>query len=138
MTVTPQLNASDNFLKLQEELATTEDRIQRARRFYNGNVRELKNLIERAVLLGDGPLLNLRDVGAAPDCQGAGATVGGTAVGLPALTPDGIDLPDVMAAIEKEYYEESLRIADGNESRAARSLNVSRDTFRYRRKKLFG
>lgn len=105
---------------------------------WTGNVRELKNLIERAVLLGDGPLLNLRDVGVAPDCQGAGATVGGTAVGLPALTPDGIDLPDVMATIEKKYYEESLRIADGNESRAARSLNVSRDTFRYRRKKLFG
>ncbi|MDP4726450.1 MAG: hypothetical protein NWS07_04085, partial [Desulfobacterales bacterium] len=95
-------------------------------------------LIERAVLLGDGPLLDLRDVGVAPDCQGAGATVGGTAVGLPTLTPAGIDLPDVMAAIEKIYYEESLRIADGNESRAARSLNVSRDTFRYRRKKLFG
>ena len=64
--------------------------------------------------------------------------VGGTAAALPSLIPDGIDLPDVMAAIEKEYYEESLRIADGNESRAARSLNVSRDTFRYRRKKLFG
>jgi DNA-binding NtrC family response regulator len=43
-----------------------------------------------------------------------------------------------MAAIEKKYYEESLRMADGNESRAARFLNVSRDTFRYRRKKLFG
>jgi DNA-binding NtrC family response regulator len=105
---------------------------------WTGNVRELKNLIERAVLLGDGPLLNLRDVGVAPGCQGAGATVGGTAVGLPTLTPAGIDLPDVMAAIEKIYYEESLRMTDGNESRAARSLNVSRDTFRYRRKKLFG
>jgi DNA-binding NtrC family response regulator len=74
----------------------------------------------------------------APACQGAGTTLGGTALGLPTLSPDGIDLPDVMAAIEKKYYEESLRMADGNESRAARSLNVSRDTFRYRRKKLFG
>ena len=105
---------------------------------WTGNVRELKNLIERAVLLGDGPLLELRDVGVAPDCQGAGTTVGGTTVGLPSLIPDGIDLPEVMAAIEKKYYEESLRMTDGNESRAARSLNVSRDTFRYRRKKLFG
>jgi transcriptional regulator with PAS, ATPase and Fis domain len=104
---------------------------------WTGNVRELKNLIERAVLLGDGPLLDLRDVGVAPACQGAGTTLGGSALGLPTLSPDGIDLPDVMAAIEKKYYEESLRMADGNESRAARSLNVSRDTFRYRRKKLF-
>jgi transcriptional regulator with PAS, ATPase and Fis domain len=105
---------------------------------WTGNVRELKNLIERAVLLGDGPVLELRDVGVAPDCQGEGTAVGGATVGLPSLVPDGIDLPVVMAAIEKKYYEESLRMTDGNESRAARSLNVSRDTFRYRRKKLFG
>jgi transcriptional regulator with PAS, ATPase and Fis domain len=104
---------------------------------WTGNVRELKNMIERAVLLGDGPVLELQDVGVVPDCQGAGTTVG-TAGGLPSLIPDGINLPQVMAAIEKKYYEESLRMADGNESRAARSLKVSRDTFRYRRKKLFG
>ncbi len=105
---------------------------------WTGNVRELKNLIERAVLLGDGPLLELQDVGVAPDCDSAGTAVDGTAVGLPSVIPDGIDLPLVMASIEKNYYEESLRMADGNESRAARFLNVSRDTFRYRRKKLFG
>ncbi len=42
----PQLKASDNFLHLQEELVNTEDRIQAARRFYNGNVRTLNNLIQ--------------------------------------------------------------------------------------------
>lgn len=36
----PQLRASGQFLKLQRELAVTEDRIQAARRFYNGNVRD--------------------------------------------------------------------------------------------------
>lgn len=36
----PQLKASDNFLKLQEELTDTEDKIEAARRFYNGNVRD--------------------------------------------------------------------------------------------------
>jgi len=36
----PQLKASDNFAKLQEELADTENKIQAARRFYNGNVRD--------------------------------------------------------------------------------------------------
>ena len=39
----PRLKASANFLALQEELATTEDRIQAARRFYNGNVRDYRN-----------------------------------------------------------------------------------------------
>lgn len=36
----PQLRASENFLKLQEELADTENKVQAARRFYNGNVRD--------------------------------------------------------------------------------------------------
>ncbi len=36
----PDLKASQNFLKLQEELSDTENKIQAARRFYNGNVRD--------------------------------------------------------------------------------------------------
>lgn len=36
----PQLRAAENFLELQRELRDTEDKIQAARRFYNGNVRE--------------------------------------------------------------------------------------------------
>ena len=42
----PDLKASANFLHLQTELVNTEDRIQAARRFYNGNVREMNNLVQ--------------------------------------------------------------------------------------------
>lgn len=42
----PQLKADAAFLALQEELAVTEDRIAAARRFFNGNVRDLRNLRE--------------------------------------------------------------------------------------------
>jgi LemA protein len=42
----PQLKSDANFRALQEELAVTEDRIAAARRFFNGNVRELRNLRE--------------------------------------------------------------------------------------------
>ena len=42
----PDLKASDNFLELQKELARTEDRIQAARRFYNGNVRQMNTRVE--------------------------------------------------------------------------------------------
>jgi len=42
----PDLKASRHFLELQKELANTEDRIQRARRFYNANVRDLNTRIE--------------------------------------------------------------------------------------------
>lgn len=37
----PDLKASQNFAQLQSELADTENKIQAARRFYNGNVRDL-------------------------------------------------------------------------------------------------
>lgn len=37
----PELKANENFLKLQDELSDTENKIQAARRFYNGNVRDL-------------------------------------------------------------------------------------------------
>jgi len=42
----PQLRSSENFLQLQSELATTEDRIAAGRRFYNANVRELNTKVE--------------------------------------------------------------------------------------------
>ena len=43
----PDLKANQNFLGLQQELSDTEDKIQAARRFYNGNVRDLNTSIER-------------------------------------------------------------------------------------------
>jgi LemA protein len=42
----PQLKANENFLSLQNELTDTEDKIQAARRFYNGMVRDLNIKIQ--------------------------------------------------------------------------------------------
>ena len=42
----PQLRASYHFMQLQEELVTTENRIQAARRFYNGNVRDYNRRVD--------------------------------------------------------------------------------------------
>ncbi|WP_406249437.1 LemA family protein [Microbacterium sp. M] len=42
----PQLQASQNFLQVQHSLVDTEDKIQAARRFYNGGVRELNTKIK--------------------------------------------------------------------------------------------
>ena len=43
----PELRASENFQKLQDELVDTEDKIQAARRFYNGGVRDLNTRIQQ-------------------------------------------------------------------------------------------
>jgi len=42
----PQLKANENFTNLQNELTDTEDKIQAARRFYNGMVRDLNTKIQ--------------------------------------------------------------------------------------------
>jgi len=42
----PDLKANKGFVRLQQELTTTENRIQAARRFYNANVRDLNTRIE--------------------------------------------------------------------------------------------
>lgn len=43
----PELQASQNFMQLQNELRDTEDKVQAARRFYNANVRDWNTLIQQ-------------------------------------------------------------------------------------------
>ncbi len=43
----PELKANTNFLELQRELSDTENKIQAARRFYNGQVRDLNTKVEK-------------------------------------------------------------------------------------------
>ncbi len=102
---------------------------------WTGNVRELRNIIERAVLLNDGPQLTLKHLGMEDEPH---PSVGNDATGanaLPGLTPDGIDLLSILQTIEEQYFDEALTLAQGNESKAAKLLGLSRDKFRYRRRK---
>lgn len=43
----PNLKANENFVELQRELSDTENKIQAARRFYNGVVQDLKNAVQQ-------------------------------------------------------------------------------------------
>lgn len=43
----PELKANQNFLQMQNDLTDTEDKIQAARRFYNGNVRDYNTKIQQ-------------------------------------------------------------------------------------------
>jgi DNA-binding NtrC family response regulator len=103
---------------------------------WKGNVRELKNLVERGVLIGKGTELTLRDLG----IVSAGAADNGIKAqdrpAFPAFPPEGIDIVSVQEAMEKHFIEEALKRAGGNESQAAKLLNLNHHTFRYRRKKL--
>jgi DNA-binding NtrC family response regulator len=101
-----------------------------------GNVRELKNLIERAVLTGKGPQLTLQDLGIERVDKGQRLEHVTDQTGFAPIPLTGIDLSSVQESMEKQYIKEALRMAGGNESKAARLLNINHHTFRYRRKKL--
>lgn len=96
---------------------------------WTGNVRELRNVIERAVLLAAGQRVEGCDLDLGPKPVSA-------ANGFAPLPSEGLDLPAAMAAMERFYIEAALRRTDGNESRAARLLRLNHHTFRYQRRKL--
>lgn len=96
---------------------------------WTGNVRELRNIMERATLMACGPDLDAEDLGLATECAPVPEN-------RAALTREGVNLPALLHDLERGYYEQALALAEGNESQAARLLGVSRDTFRYRRGKL--
>jgi DNA-binding NtrC family response regulator len=104
---------------------------------WTGNVRELKNLMERAALTGKGPELKLKELGLEPKEQYRKSAAAHNEGGPPLLPPEGIDLSERLQSFERHYIDQALKIAKGNESKAAKLLNMNHHTFRYRRKKLF-
>jgi DNA-binding NtrC family response regulator len=98
---------------------------------WSGNVRELKNIVERATLIGNGPELTPEELGfgalPADEVYSASASM---------IPPEGVDLDGILEAIERDYIEEALRLADGNEARAAELLHMKYTTLRYRCRKI--
>jgi two-component system NtrC family response regulator len=94
-----------------------------------GNVRELRNVIERMILLRDGDHLTLEDV---PAELGAMSIADASDGGLPFTLPEaGLDLME----LEREIIIATLRKMDGNQSAAARYLNIPRHVLVYRLEK---
>jgi two-component system, NtrC family, response regulator AtoC len=103
---------------------------------WTGNVRELKNMIERGTLIGTESFLTHADLGLENAKQ---LTSPGSNIPSPVLPPipeSGVDLASIEKRFEQYYIEEAYRMANGNESKAAKLLNINHHTYRYRRKKL--
>jgi len=93
-----------------------------------GNIRELKNVIERAIILENDDTLLLEHLPQEIVAKTGGASAGPITFRLP---PEGIDIEDV----ERELIRQALEVAEGNQSKAAKKLNLGIDAFRYRMKK---
>jgi len=100
-----------------------------------GNVRELRNVIERAMLLEHRERLDVQDLSGGilrRRGNGSGDSVAASRNGRVVELPDrGVSL----RVVEKELVAQALEHADGNQSRAARLLQISRDALRYKMKK---
>jgi DNA-binding protein Fis len=53
------------------------------------------------------------------------------------LPPTGIDLNELRVAMDKYYFSQAMKMAKGNETNAAKLLNMKQHTFRYQYKKIF-
>jgi arginine utilization regulatory protein len=91
---------------------------------WEGNVRELRNVIERACILADGEFITERELAVSmPPVPSAAprASAGG-----------GAGADDLLVNVEREHIQRALQRANGNKKAAARMLGLSRRAL-YRR-----
>jgi two-component system response regulator AtoC len=87
-----------------------------------GNVRQLENALERALLVCDGTTIEPADL--PPEIRQAPA--GGAA------SSGSLSIPARTAALERSLIEEALRVHDGNKAAAARALDISYKALLYK------
>jgi two-component system response regulator AtoC len=95
---------------------------------WTGNVRELRNVIERASILEDSELVTTTHL---PSDMLRDISISSVAARGIVLPPDGISLETVEAELARQAFER----AGGNLTKAAKLLDISRDQLRYKLKK---
>ena len=93
-----------------------------------GNIRELKNVIERAIILGNEDTLLFEHLPLEMVAKSSMPVSATTTFKLPA---EGVDIE----VVEKELIRQALDVTEWNQSKAAKMLNLGIDAFRYRMKK---
>jgi len=112
----------------REVKSTSPDAMERlVNHSWKGNVRELENVIERAVTLGSGPVIDLKII---EEClQRTIPYKTRISVDIPL---DGIDLEGLLTEIEKDLLLKALDKARGVKKDAAELLRLDFRSFRYR------
>lgn len=107
---------------------------------FPGNVRELENIMERAVALCPENTVKLKDLPhhIADAHPVTAASTGGTHAGLPSISemPEtGIELEKIIAEFEKDIIQKALKKTGGVKKRAAKLLGITFRSMRYRLEK---
>ncbi|HSG27147.1 MAG TPA: sigma-54 dependent transcriptional regulator [Candidatus Krumholzibacterium sp.] len=104
-----------------------------------GNIRELKNVIERIVLLENDSVLSLEHLPESIRAEG-GTERGKSVIGRLELVlgrpygEDGIPFEEIVGEVERELIDKAMAESGNNQSKASRLLNLNRDKLRYRLK----
>ena len=101
---------------------------------WRGNVRELENLIERAVAFTNGTAIGGEELGGWLNRHGS-VSAASTPVAPSDLPPDGLDLEALISGIEKDLLLKALERAKWVKKKAARLLHLNTRSFRYRLEK---
>ena len=96
---------------------------------WSGNVRELRNVIERASILEDGEMVTATHLPA--DMLGVGSGPAGSGSAMFVLPQGGVPLESV----EFELAKQAIERTNGNLTQAAKLLDISRDQLRYKLRK---
>jgi len=96
---------------------------------FPGNVRELENLIERAVALTHEPIIGC-------DLLPPSVIESRETAPVALITEEGVSLEELVADYERSLLREALSLTKGVKKRAARLLGISFRSFRYRLEKL--
>ena len=117
-------------------MGVSSEALQLMRRYHwPGNIRELRNVIERAMVLCDEQEIQPTHLPAELS-DGIVSLNGLGPSGLRAdLPPDGVNLEDLVSQLERRLIEDALARTGGNQIEAAELLSISRDQLRYRLQK---
>jgi DNA-binding NtrC family response regulator len=99
---------------------------------WDGNVRELKNVIERACMLAEGNIISERELTGALDPETGAAPRAGLAGSAGRYSESAQAPPALLGDVEREHIIEVLRQVSGNRMAAAKLLGISRRAL-YRR-----
>jgi len=118
--------------KFQKSLQGIEPEFMEALERYDwkGNVRELRNVMERCVLFSQGPLLT--GIEASRPLPGRGRPAPQDSFPIRDLRGEGVDLRQEVDAFEMAYIKKALELTGGNLSQAAQLLGVTRFTLKRR------